>query len=230
MTHPVRGHIRAGSPVRPHIRSNPGGSGKGGAGTAAVAVGLAVVMGAGPGGVPPATAPTPSPSIQLKAQAKVKQLEKRLPQLKLRWQRKGYQVNARAEPAFDCAAHSYGKVRDFFVSHHCTFMIRTYGAFRDKQGDAILVAFSWVEMPTQSEAARLKTLVDTGGTGNVTELSRDTWRYRNVKFAGLGYDSDIEGRAVWNVQVQPVARRTRNVLLNEIRKDVLEAAIESIQS
>jgi len=36
----------------------------------------------------------------------------------------------------------------------------------------------------------------------------------------------MEGQAVWNIQVQPVGWAPAAVLLNEIRDDVLTAAIE----
>lgn len=188
---------------------------------------LAVVMGVGP---PPPPEPVLPQSVQVKINQKLAKLDNRLPRLKTHWERKGYQVNTKTRPSTKCEAHSYGQVRDFFVAHRCEYMIRSYGEFLDTKGDAILVAFSWVEMPTQGEATRYLGLVDKGATGNVTELTRDTWKYRNVKFTGLGYKSDIQGRGVWNIQLEPVGRRLSNPLLREIRDEVLHAAVESVLS
>lgn len=193
-----------------------------------VAIGIAVAIGVMPPVAPPPPGGGPPPaSVMTKAQVKTQKVEKNLLSVKARWQRKGYQVNVRAEPAFDCAAHSYGQVHDFFVSHHCVLLLRATGEFRDKNRNVVLVAFSWVDMPTTGEAARLRKLVDTEGTGNVTELSRERGRYRNVRFAGLGYNSGLSEQAVWNIQVQPVGWSPAAILLNEIRDDVIKAAIEN---
>lgn len=162
-----------------------------------------------------------------KAQEKTTKVKNNLLSVEARWKRKGYQVNVRAEPAFDCTAHSYGQVHNFFVSHNCELLLRATGEFRDKHRNVVLVAVSWVDMPTTGEAARLKKLVDAEGTGNVTELSREKGGYRNVRFVGLGYNSGISEQAVWNIQVQPVGWSPAAVLLNEIRDDVMKAAVEN---
>lgn len=229
MTHPVRGHPRGDSYVQPYERSNPQGSGKGGPGAVVAAAGIAVAVAVGSGMPPPPPGPTPappSPSLQIKMREKADGVAKNLLGVKVKWQRKGYRANLRGEPDADCAAHSYGKVHDSFVSRDCDYMVRVSGEFRDKNRNVVLVAVSWVEMPTTGEAARLRRLVDTDGTGNVTELTRERGRYRNVRYDGLVYDSGIDGQAVWNVQVQPVGWSPAAVLLNEIRDDVLTAAIE----
>jgi len=59
-------------------------------------------------------------------------------------------------------------------------------------------------------------LVDRHGTGNVTELSRERGRYRNVRFTGEFYASRRENTTVVNAQAQPVGRGARAVELAEI--------------
>ncbi|MGH3916840.1 MAG: hypothetical protein ACRDTC_26035 [Pseudonocardiaceae bacterium] len=195
-----------------------------------VAAGIAVAMGMAPAvGLPSGTigAGAPPASTMIKAQTKTTKVKANLDGVKVRWQRKGYRVNLHGDPAFDCAAHSYGQVHDFFISHRCEFVLRATGEFHDKNRNVVLVAFSWVEMPMTGEAVKLKKLVDTEGTGNITELSREQGRYRAVRFTGLGYHSGHSEQGVWNVQVQPVGWSPAAALINEISDEVIAAGIEN---
>jgi len=117
-------------------------------------------------------------------------------------------------PAFDknCASRSYGQVQNFFRSNPCKWLARAYIVVRQNKQDVVLVAISWVDMPTPSLAMDYKHLVDTQGTGNITELSRESGPYRNVVFTGNNYLSGIIGTAVWNVQVQPIGSTPTTVL------------------
>jgi hypothetical protein len=83
----------------------------------------------------------------------------------------------------------------------------------------VLVAVAWVEMPDSATAREFHDLVDSHGTGNVTELSRDQGRYRNVRFMGKYYASRRDGTTVVNVQAQPVGRTAIAVGLAEIVAD-----------
>jgi hypothetical protein len=126
-------------------------------------------------------------------------------------------------PEFDnnCASHSYGQVQNFFRSHPCRWLARAYIVVRDHNQGLALVAISWVDMPTFSLSMEYKHMVDTPGTGNITELSRESGSYRNVAFTGNGYLSGIIGTAVWNVQVQPISSASAEVLkkiLNDSRQ------------
>jgi hypothetical protein len=119
----------------------------------------------------------------------------------------GYQGALAERLGGDCATYSYGQVQGFFQAHPCRWLARAYLAVSAPgQGGAtvVLVAISWVDMPSAQLAGQFKRLVDTGGTGNVTELSRDTGSYQDVSFSGAFYQSGITGTAVWNVQAQPV--------------------------
>jgi hypothetical protein len=125
--------------------------------------------------------------------------------------------------AFDnnCAAHAYGTVQSFLRSHPCKWLARAYYAVRYHKQGLLLIAISWVVMPDASLAQEYKQLVDGWGTGNITELSRDSGPYRNVIFTGKYYASGISGTTVWNVQVQPIDPISPDVLkiaLNESRQ------------
>ncbi len=115
-------------------------------------------------------------------------------------------VDFAAESGSNCEQHSYGLVTDFFKSHPCQWLTRAYLAIHDGSLGEVLVALSWVGMPDASSAAEYKKLVDTGGSGNITELSRDTGPYRTVKYDGQFYKSGIDGSSVWNMEVQPVGQ------------------------
>lgn len=72
----------------------------------------------------------------------------------------------------DCAAHSYGKVRAFFVAHPCTALHRALFT-GTSSGTAVVVAVSTVSMATEQDATDLKRLADSDGTGNVSDLLRE---------------------------------------------------------
>ncbi len=77
------------------------------------------------------------------------------------------------------------KFREFFRTRPCSSLRRAQFEVRSRNGDVALVSIAWVEMPTEAEARQLRTLMDTGGTGNVTELSCERGRYRTVRYTGM---------------------------------------------
>jgi len=128
---------------------------------------------------------------------------------------RGYKPRLKTKLDADCAAHSYGKVHEFFVAHPCKWLARAYLQIGDSE---VLVAISWVGMPDASSAESYKRLVDTPGAGNITELSREVKLYRKIKYAGSAHSSGIDGTAVWNVQVKPVFPRP-NTMVDGILAD-----------
>ncbi|MCE0765302.1 hypothetical protein LWC35_20700 [Pseudonocardia kujensis] len=106
----------------------------------------------------------------------------------------------------DCVADSYGRIQDFFRRTPCAGLHRAHFELRDQDGDAAVVAVSWVAMPDEASARALEQLMDTSGTGNVTELSRERGRYRTVRFTGDAYASHRDGPVVVNAQAEPVTR------------------------
>lgn len=222
VTVPVRPHVKSdGTHVRGHVRGAPNTPGTGGV---VVAIGLAVAM----SGISASTGtPILSPSGPRMTQNELAQTKKKyennLGSATLRWERKGYKVKVVNRVKFDddCSAHSYGQVHDFFLSSPCSLLTRTVFEIRDKRRNVILVAISWVDMPSAGTAEELIKLVDTDGTGNVTELSREKGRYRSVRFTGEFYESALDGSAVGNVQVQPVGPRPVDTILQEIATSAL---------
>ena len=64
-------------------------------------------------------------------------------------------------------------------------------------------------------------LVDSSGSGNVTELSRERGRYQAVRYTGDFYASRLEGAVMSNAQAQPVARGTTGLALTVLVNDAL---------
>ena len=108
----------------------------------------------------------------------------------------------------DCAAHSYGQVQEFFEKHPCLALYRSLFEVRDRRGGLLLVAVARVDMPDSTSARAYRELVDTYGTGNITELNRERggYRYRDVRFTGKRYASSRNGNTVINAQAEPVGR------------------------
>lgn len=139
-----------------------------------------------------------------------------------RLRRQGLQVRLRASSDdTDCAARSYGQARLFFRAHPCVSMHRALLEITAKGAGTVLVAIASVRMPDERTAAELKALLDRYGTGNLTELSRQSGRYRRVRFTGQAYASRRDGDTVTNAQAQPVApgpigRRLTEIVTNAV--------------
>jgi hypothetical protein len=134
-----------------------------------------------------------------------------------RLERAGFRIRPQFEVSdSDCAAHSYGEVQRWFRDNPCDALYRALFEVRDRRGGLVLVAVATVDMPDVGGAIEFKYLVDRHGTGNVTELSRERGRYRNVRFTGEFYASRREDTTVVNAQAQPVGRGARAVELAEI--------------
>lgn len=176
-----------------------------GGGTTLGALALAVAVAAGTGAVGTSAVGGGGARAGSSNSAKARDRDP-LPVLR-RLERRGLQVEQRLDASgSDCAAHSYGAVRDWFRDHPCEALFRAVYEVRDSRRTVVLVAVAWVDMPDEASARELRTLVDGDGTGNVTELSREQGRHRDVRFTGEHYESARDGVTVVNAQAQPVGR------------------------
>jgi hypothetical protein len=113
------------------------------------------------------------------------------------WVRMGLkQVKRKVDEQFQCAIHSYGQVRQFFLSTPCESLDRELIAVVDEGGDTFLVSVSWVEMSSVGQAERLKTIADTDGTGNVSPIASVVLGMGEVRYTGGLYDSRIDAELV----------------------------------
>jgi hypothetical protein len=105
----------------------------------------------------------------------------------------------------DCAANSYGEVRNYFSDHPCQGVQRAWYEVSDDEDNAAVLSVAWVEMPDAEAANDLQRLVDRPGTGNVTELSKEDGPYQDVRYSGWYYRSDVDGATFRSVQAEPLA-------------------------
>lgn len=94
-----------------------------------------------------------------------------------------------AEPALNCAVNSYGQVRDFFLRNPCKSLDRTLITLADPDGNTFVVSVSWVRMRQTGDVRRLKDLIDTDGTGSVTQLGAAALKTQGVRFTGTPFRS-----------------------------------------
>lgn len=81
-------------------------------------------------------------------------------------------VGKLADRQSDCAAHSYGRVRDFFTRTRCVGVQR-WVATTSAAGRPVVVAASAVTLASAAQAASYLSLVSADGTGNVADLLRE---------------------------------------------------------
>jgi hypothetical protein len=105
----------------------------------------------------------------------------------------------------NCVANSYGEMQEFFRSNHCKWLARAYVVVQKKGSEgAMLVDFIWVEMPTYAQAEECLQLMETPGSGSITELAReDDSPYKDTYLPVDFYTAGIWGTGAWNVQLQP---------------------------
>lgn len=181
--------------------------------TLAVALAAGTGFGAGGGGAGAAGANSAVRTGETSTSARATTQARRTARASARLVGKGMNVRERSVHAdTDCAAHSYGQVQEFFRSHPCTDLVRVLLEVTGKPGARALVAIAWVDMPDAAQARQLQQLMDRPGTGNVTELSRESGGQR---FGGEYYRSVRDGDTVVNAQAEPVGRTRMAVELAE---------------
>ncbi|HEX4726744.1 MAG TPA: hypothetical protein VH298_03045 [Jatrophihabitans sp.] len=72
----------------------------------------------------------------------------------------------------DCAAHSYGQVQTFFGKTPCSSVHRLL-ATTTQGGRTVVIASNEVTFDTTAQAARYLALVNSDGTGNISDLLRE---------------------------------------------------------
>ena len=87
----------------------------------------------------------------------------------------GFQVRL-SDTVTDCAAHSRGKVKETFRQVPCVKATRSVGT-GTVNGRKVLFVVSRIEMSSPDDAARIKSVLDGDGTGNVNDLLREGKRF-----------------------------------------------------
>ena len=97
----------------------------------------------------------------------------------------------------DCAASATKKVKQFLEGNPCKqYAVATQVVAR--QATTADVAFSWVEMPTTSQASQYKAKVDKPGTGNSPGVP--------LAYRGSCYASGQQKGTVWTIFVKPTGK------------------------
>jgi len=102
----------------------------------------------------------------------------------------------------DCAVNSYGQVAEFFAATPCSGLARAL--FTTTVDDApAVVSVSVVSMPDEATAEALQVLVDTSGTGNVSDLLRAGVEIDGGpgELVAAVYSSELTGTVVRIVEV-----------------------------
>ncbi|PRW61974.1 hypothetical protein [Actinopolyspora mortivallis] len=203
---PVRGYTRRdGTRVRPHTRSAPSSGGG-----PPVPLGLLVVG-----------------ALSLGALALGGSAFEDSPEDAGRrtWQHGGLTfTTVDSDSSSSCADHAYGRVAEFFAEHPCEKLRRTLLTVSDGGGGTVVVAVSRTTMPTVESAVELRELVDTQGTGNLDELSRDSLTHSGVEFDGRHYASTRRETTVTVSEAAPRSARaepSRNTLEKAARTALL---------
>ena len=91
-----------------------------------------------------------------------------------------------------CTAHSFGQVRECFLTDPCLGLRRSLIKLSDEKGRGITVSVAWVRMPSSVSARHLQRLVDRPGTGNLSPIADEV----GVQFTGKHYSSRRTGSVV----------------------------------
>lgn len=78
-------------------------------------------------------------------------------------------------------------------------------ASRGHRGATVVVSVAWVEMRGTLAALRLRELVDTHGTGNVSPLPGAVVGADPIRWTGRNYDSRRHRRTVVIAEVEPLS-------------------------
>jgi hypothetical protein len=177
-----------------------------GAAVAAVMMGTAVAVGAGGvggvavgGAVDSAVGNAANKIVGQAVRARVNRakLSARSGRRAEAWARMGLKLAKQEfDERFQCAIHSYGQVRQFFVNNPCESLNRELIAVADDGGNTFLVSVSWVEMPSSGKAEQLRAIADTYGTGNVSPIASAVLGVGDVRYTGEYYDSRIDAELV----------------------------------
>jgi hypothetical protein len=121
-----------------------------------------------------------------------------------------------------CAGHAYDAVAAFFASSDCTGLSRSLWS-ADTGGKPAVVSLSRVTMPDVANAQALRSLADTDGSGNVSDLLREGVRFAGgpTKLTGAQYASDQQGTTVTIVETSWAATAGTSSALDALASSAL---------
>jgi hypothetical protein len=115
-----------------------------------------------------------------------------------------------------CAANSFGQVRDFFLRTPCQLLQRELLGVHDDKGSLTFLAINWISMRTTAEARRLKTLMDTDNSGDISPIGAAVLRSQHVRFSGAYYASRQDGSVLVVAESTAVRGHPSSTLLHRV--------------
>lgn len=136
-------------------------------------------------------------SAQLRVRKSDGQKSARKGDVEAAWQRMGLrQLRRSARQQAECLAVSYGEVQEFFTRTRCTSLERALFVVADGAGNTAVVSVAWVGMANAGDARKFRTLIDRHGSGDIRPLGTPALDLADIRFTGLRYGSDRDGRTV----------------------------------
>ena len=136
------------------------------------------------------------------------------------WLRGGHPIKLDARADKSCADYSNGDLQRFFHAHPCISLYRTLIEYAE--GNYVIrFLIATIEMPEYDTAIDLHALLSREGGGNITPLSSNSGKYRNVPFISGTSTTILHGTAVINIQTEAVGRTPGDALLAFLATDVI---------
>jgi hypothetical protein len=110
----------------------------------------------------------------------------------------------------NCAEHSYDDVQKFFQKTPCEYLRRALYTTTDREGRKVYTNVSVVRMASGADAAKLRELTDSNGTGNVSDLVREgVVKVPSLRSLAEGYEATQHDRNVIIVEANfdPAAQK-----------------------
>ncbi|MET9226876.1 hypothetical protein [Lentzea sp. NPDC003310] len=184
------------------IPLNGGGGGKKGTGVV-VAGALALTVAAGTGGATtvgglgPTEVGSGGTSLRLGPRKAEGQKAARKGDVDGAWQRLGMrQLKRTTRQQAECVAVSFGEVREFFLQNRCTSLDRVLFAVTDGTGNTAVISVVWVGLSSDGDARRFQSVMNRHGSGDVHPLGSTLLDLAEIRFTGLRYGSERDGRTV----------------------------------
>ncbi|GGM51018.1 hypothetical protein GCM10012275_22370 [Longimycelium tulufanense] len=121
-----------------------------------------------------------------------------------------------------CVPHSFGDTQKFFMQTPCRSLQRSLLAVSDAHDNIIAVSVAWVRMRNAGDATRLRGLVDTYGTGNITPIAGNALELQGIRFIGKHYDSRQDGALFVMAEATPVAGQPDPELMDAVAAVAME--------
>jgi hypothetical protein len=170
-------------------------AGVGGGGLTLGGSGVASEVGAGSQGAAQGAGSGGSP--QLKARKSEGQKSARKGDADAAWQRLGVrQLKRTARQQAECVASSFGQIREFFTRTRCASLERALFLVGDGAGNSAVVSVAWVGLTSARDADRFESVMKVHGSGDIYPLGSSLLGMADIRFTGLRYGSDRDGRTV----------------------------------